>query len=238
MPRFFTDSIDSDLIELSGENGRHISRSLRMRPGETLTLCDGKGHECLCSITEITGDEVFLKVEERMNSSSEASVFLRLCQCLPKSDKMDLITQKVTELGVSEIVPVNSEFCIAKMAGKEEKKISRWQKIALEAAKQSGRGIIPNFANPMSFKEAVKNLPGEKILFYEHGGEALRDIVSPEMKEITIFIGPEGGFSPEEVAFAKENGVRTATLGPRILRTETAPITAASLIMYMTGNLE
>ena len=238
MPRFFTDDISPDIIHISGENGRHIAKSLRMRPGEELTLCDGKGSDCRCTVTEISGDEVFVKVEERVKSSSEPDVFLRLCQCLPKSDKMDLITQKVTELGVSEIIPVNSEFCIAKMAGKEEKKIARWQKIALEAAKQSGRGIIPNFASPLSFKEAVEKLPGEKILFYEHGGEALKDIITPEMKEISIFIGPEGGFSKDEVEFAKAHGVRTATLGPRILRTETAPITAASLIMYMTGNLE
>ena len=225
-------------VALSGEESAHAARVLRLRSGEEVRLLDGE-NLWAGELAQVDAKETTVLITEKC-ASPEAPAQAVLIQGLPKADKLELIAQKGTELGMWELWPVEMERSVAKAdkADKGDKKRERLSRIALEAAKQSGRGIIPNFANPMSFKEAVKNLPGEKILFYEHGGEALRDIITPEMDEITIFIGPEGGFSEDEVAFAKANGVRTATLGPRILRTETAPITAASLIMYMTGNLE
>jgi 16S rRNA (uracil1498-N3)-methyltransferase len=243
MPRFFIESSQTlpqagDCMSIDGENGRHISKSLRMKPGEKITVCDGRGNDCDCTISDISGELVTTQVNKVCKSQSEPSVFVTLYQCLPKSDKMELIIQKLTELGISRIVPVNSEFCIAKISGKEDKKLARWQKIALEAAKQSGRGIVPKIESPINFSQAVKNAPGEKIMLYEGGGEPLRNLVHDTDKEISFFVGPEGGFSVNELELAKVNHVKIATLGPRILRTETAPIAAVTVIMSETGNLD
>lgn len=244
MPRFFSD-IDfsriqtGDTVSIDGENGRHIAKSLRMRDGDEITLCDGRGNDCICRITDIANETVYARIEKKEKSCSEPGVFVTLYQCLPKADKLELIIQKVTELGCCEIVPVNSEFCISKIDGKQDKKLARWQKIALEAAKQSGRGIIPEIKLPISFSEAVKAAEGLKIMLYEGGGEPLRNLISGEQNgRISFFVGPEGGFSKKEVETAKENGVKIATLGPRILRTETAPIAAMAVIMSETGNLD
>ncbi|MDO4459150.1 MAG: 16S rRNA (uracil(1498)-N(3))-methyltransferase [Clostridia bacterium] len=242
MPRFFMDinALVGDTVTIDGENGRHLSKSLRVRPGEEVTLCDNRGKDYQAEVTEVVGDEVYAEVKSIQDSVTEPSVSVTLYQCITKSDKFELVTQKAVELGTDAIVPVSSEFCVAKIDGKEEKKIARWQKIAFEAAKQCGRGKIPEVRPSMSFKEAVKEAEGLKIMCYEHGGKPFRDIIADmgEEKNIAIFIGSEGGFSEKEVELAKENGVNIATLGKRILRTETAPICAISVIMALTGNLE
>lgn len=243
MPRFFTDrnlSAENQGATLcvDGENGRHISKSLRMRPGENITLCDGMGTDCLCRITQVDGETVWVEVISREASSSEPTTCVRLYQGLPKSDKMELVIQKSTELGVSAVIPVETEFCVAKISGKEEKKLARWQKIALEASKQSGRGRICTIEPPVSFKEALRTAPGKKIFLYEKGGEPLRKIINEDDTQVSIFVGPEGGFSKEEAELAESMGAFTATLGPRILRTETAPLAALAVIMCETGNLD
>ncbi len=242
MPRFFIDAdkLNQTSIEIDGENGTHLAKSLRVRVGEEITLCDGEGFDYRAAVTEIAGNSVFADILEKKKSETEPNRRVTLYQCITKSDKFDLVTQKAVELGAYAVVPVTSEFCVAKLDGKEEKKIARWQKIALEAAKQCGRGIIPEVKKPVKFKDAVKNASGLKIMCYEHGGESFTSLVgkSDENSDISIFIGSEGGFSENEVEFAKENGILIATLGKRILRTETAPIAAISVIMALTGNLE
>lgn len=238
MPRFFTGDISGDSLYITGENGRHIVKSLRMRAGEALTICDGMGTDAQCIIENIDEAGAYVKVLSRAKSSAEAGVQISLYQCLPKSDKMDMIIQKVTELGCVKIYPVNSRNCVVTVKGKEDKKCERWQKIALEAAKQSGRGVVPIVGNVLNFSEAVKTAPGTKIMFYEGGGQGIKEILSDKPREISIFVGPEGGFDPTEVQLAKENDVKIATLGPRILRTETAPIAGLTIIMYETGNME
>lgn len=236
MPRFFVDAILGDTVFLDGENGRHLTKSLRMRPGETVTLCDGRGTDYLCVIEETGDSAASLRVLEKAANRSEPDIRVTLYQGIPKSDKMDLIIQKAVELGCTRIVPTKTEFCISDIRGKEEKKRERWQKIALEAAKQSGRGIIPQILPPQSFGEAVASAPGTKILFYEGGGAPVGELLG-ESREYSIFIGPEGGLSEKEVSLAAEKGAKAATLGPRILRTETAPLAALSLLMYLTGNM-
>ena len=158
---------------------------------------------------------------------------------MPKADKLELITQKAVELGVTKIVPVLTSRSVSRPDAKSvSKKQERLQRIALEAAKQSGRGIIPEIGKMTDLESALRTAPGKKILFYEGGGEALGALISPDEAEVSVFIGPEGGFDAAEVQLAKQYGAAPATLGPRILRTETAPLAALSVLMYITGNMQ
>ncbi len=245
MPRFFTDALrfDTDTLTgqavVDGEDGRHISRSLRMRVGEALTVSDGTGFDYDGEIEEINGDTVTVHLTKQYKNKSEPTLRVTLCPGMPKGDKLELVTQKATEMGVSEIIPVLTDRSVSRPDGKSAaKKQERLQRIALEAAKQSGRGAVPQVGAMVGFKEAVRKAKGTKILFYEGGGLPLSKCLPENETDVTVFIGPEGGFAPEEVEFAKENGVVTATLGPRILRTETAPLAALAILMYMTGNME
>ena len=243
MPRFFTDALrfDEDIKQavIDGEDGRHISRSLRMRIGEALTVSDGSGYDYDGEIEEISGDVVTVRLLAQYKNQSEPTLRVTLYPGMPKGDKLELVVQKATEMGASEITPVLTDRSVSRPDAKSAaKKQDRLQRIALEAAKQSGRGAVPQVGTMTSFKEAVQNAKGTKILFYEGGGLPLSKCLPTGETEASIFIGPEGGFAPEEVEFAKENGVITATLGPRILRTETAPLAALSILMYITGNME
>lgn len=243
MPKFFVDSIDDDFLTIKGETARHISRSLRMRVGDILLVTDGSGTDCGCSIESIDGSEVHLKICYRQPSESEPTVQVTLYQGMPKGDKMDDIIQKAVELGVTKIVPVLTKRSVSRPDAKSaKKKQERYQKIALEAAQQSGRGIIPQVANMMNFETALQNAKEDKlILFYEGGGIPLRELVgecSDDVNSYGVFIGPEGGFEPAEAEAAQKAGCTAATLGKRILRTQTAPAAALSAIMLLTGNLE
>lgn len=245
MPRFFTDALrfDTDTqtgqAVIDGEDGRHIARSLRMRTGEALTVSDGAGVDYDGEIEEISGDTVTVRLTKQYKNKSEPTLRVTLYPGMPKSDKLDLVVQKATEMGAAAVIPVLTDRSVSRPDAKSAaKKQERLQRIALEAAKQSGRGAVPQVGAMQSFKEAVRTARGTKILFYEGGGLPLSKCLPPDETEVSVFIGPEGGFAPEEVEFAKENGVVTATLGPRILRTETAPLAALAILMYMTGNME
>lgn len=239
MPRFFTQDVDVDTARITGPDATHITRVLRMHPGEKLTVCDLAGHDYLCEILSADTGAVELRVLERTLTVAEPGVRVTLFQGVPKADKMEWIVQKSVELGVSRIVPVLTARCVSRpdptaMA----KKTARWNKIAFEAAKQSGRGILPRVDDAVDFKTAVGELAGMErgVLFYEKGGDAHGDLWGG-MREIGICIGPEGGFSEEEIKLAREYSVHICTLGPRILRTETAPLCVLSVIMFATGNL-
>ena len=240
MPHFFVDEeIESKEYSLCGEDGRHIAKSLRMKEGENLTLCSPSGTVHNCVIQKAEGDFVEVRVLSSEQSEAEPNVKVTLYQALPKGDKMDFIIQKAVEIGVTEIVPVISSRCVSRPDQKSlNKKVVRWQKIAKQAAMQSGRGIVPKVSEAVSFKNGVENAKGEKVIFYELGGEGVREILSDKPKEISIFIGSEGGFSGEEVDLVLKNDGRKATLGKRILRAETAPLVALTVIMYETNNLE
>lgn len=239
MPRFFLDNI-TESTEIIGENAHHISRSLRMKPGEELILCDKRGTDFLCEITDFTSDSVFCKVKEQFPTKSEPSVRLTLYQALPKLDKFELILQKSVELGIYRIVPVLTSRCISRPDEKSfSKKLERYEKISLEAAKQSGRGIIPEISGILSYKDALKAMSSHELslMCYEHGGKKLGELSLPSYKNISLLIGSEGGFSEEEVREAQENGVTPVWLGERILRCETAPLAAISIIMNLTDNM-
>ena len=172
---------------------------------------------------------------------NEPSIYVTLYQSLPKFDKMDLIVQKAVELGVSEIVPVLTKRCISRPDEKSiGKKILRWQKISKEASKQSRRGRIPKIGDLISLESAVKesNKSQVSMVFYELMGKKIGDIIKDTPKTISIFVGPEGGFDKDEILKMSSYNIKSATLGRRILRTETAPIAALSIIMYETGNMQ
>lgn len=248
MPRFFISYIPDETARIEGADARHIIRSLRMQPGEPLTICDSLGKDYDCEIESLEPEAVNLRILAIRETAAEPSVKVTLYQALPKSDKFDWVVQKTVELGVGRIIPVMTARCVSRPDEKSmRKKVERWQKIAVEAAKQSGRGILPRIGEPLSFSVAVeeaasraKEKNGGKaaaLLFYEGGGERILRLVDEGAEEISIFIGPEGGFDPSEVELAVKRGVQTATLGPRILRTETAPIAAMAALMQATGNL-
>lgn len=240
MPRFFSSDCNDDYCYISGSDAAHICKSLRMQVGENLTVCDQNGTDYYCTIDSIDLQQVKLAVLEKKLTLTEPDTSVVLYMALPKSDKMELIVQKAVELGVNKIVPVLTARCISRPDDKSmNKKIERYQKIAYEAAKQSGRGIIPKVCERMSFKQALKDAQqcDVKMLFYENGGNDIADVVKKETKSVAMFIGSEGGFEPSEVELAKNEGAFVATLGKRILRCETAPITALSIIMYLTGNM-
>lgn len=239
MPRFFMEPPIHDPVVITGEDARHISLSLRMKVGEALTICDGEGYDYDCEIEEIDPTQVIARIKEKVTSRSEPSVFVTLYQGVPKSDKFETVVQKAVELGVGAIVPVMMSRCVSRPDAKSmEKKIQRWQKIAESAAKQSGRGIVPQVLPCISYEKALKEAKGSKILFYECGGKPLTETVSPADREISIFIGPEGGISGQEYELAVAVGAKVSTLGPRILRTETAPLAALTAMMLLTGNME
>lgn len=240
MPRFFIDAVPEEQVLLTGDDAKHIARSLRMQPGESLTLCDSIGTDYHCEIERITEEGVLLRVLHFCTSVAEPTVKVTVYQGLPKADKMDSIVQKSVETGAVRITPVMTARCVSKPDEKSAaKKTARWQKIAEEAAKQSGRGVVPQVTAPVPFREAVRQAAqdGEIILFYEGGGQSIAELVTKETKSLAVFIGPEGGFEREEVELALRGGGKAGTLGPRILRTETAPIAALAAIMLASGNM-
>lgn len=240
MQKLFVDYIGGDKITLNEEQSRHIAKSLRMRKGDMLTLCTGDGTDYGCMIEEITKESVTLTVCYEQASNTEPSIKVSLFQGVPKSDKMEDIIQKCVELGIYEITPVLTKRSISRPDEKQAKKKQvRYNKIALEAAQQSGRGIIPKINDMTSFKNAVNSCDADlKIIFYEGGGKSLKSLINDDIKSVAIFIGPEGGFEKEEVDAVLGIGGINATLGKRILRTQTAPVAALSAIMTLTGNMD
>lgn len=239
-PRFFTENIGKTAV-ITGADAAHISRVLRMKSGDLAIVCDGRKTDCLCRIITADNACVELEILDKRENEAEPSVYLRLFQCLPKADKLEFIVQKAVELGASEIIPVISKRCVSRPDQKSgAKKLERYRRIAEEAAKQCGRGILPKVGETISFGEAVKevNPDGLGLIFYECGGESLKSLAGGvKSGAIDVFIGCEGGFEESEVELALENGIKAATLGKRILRCETAPIAAISVLMNLTGNM-
>lgn len=239
MPRFFLEKMNTETPVITGSDARHIGFSLRMKPGEILTVC-AEGTDYKCSINKITEDAVFLDILESQLCAAEPSVELTLYQAVPKLDKLETIIQKSVELGASGIVPVLTRRCISRPKPKDfQKKLERLNKIALEAAKQSGRGIIPEVMPIIDFKTAVSQMAETEcpIMLHEEGGVRFSELKTEGKKSFSLLIGSEGGFDPEEAELAKNAGINTVWLGERILRCETAPLTAISILMYITKNL-
>ena len=241
MPKFFIkkDDIVNNSVEIRGDTLNHIKNVFRLKIGDVLTLCDGEGTDYKATIEEENSEFIRAKILEMYETNSEPSVNITLYQGIPKATKMDLIIQKNVELGIKRIVPVICERTIVKFYSKkdEEKKVERWQKISQEASKQSGRGIIPVIEEPIKLKDALNRCSNYDlaIIPYEKEYErTLKNVLCENngAKEICMFIGPEGGFSEQEIEYAIQNNVIPVTLGNRILRTETASLYTTAIIIY------
>ena len=239
MPRFFTNEIDENNITLTGSDAVHVGRSLRMKPGEEISVSTtDSSAEYRCIIDSLTADAVYCDLAFIKEEGNELPSKLYLFQGLPKSDKMEFIIQKAVELGVFEIIPVSMKRCVMKLEDKKAPaKIQRWQGISEAAAKQSKRTVIPTVTMPMTFKEAIKYasecthkwVPYEMADGMPHTRELISSVKPGE--SVAIFIGPEGGFDQAEIDLARESGFEIITLGKRILRTETAGMVVLSLLM-------
>ncbi|MBR0359541.1 MAG: 16S rRNA (uracil(1498)-N(3))-methyltransferase [Clostridia bacterium] len=241
MPKFFTarENITDSQIIIDNEDANHIRKVLRLNTGDEITVCDGRGIDYTAVISEIGKNSIVCDIKDSKKCDTEPGVEITLYQGLPKAAKMDYIIQKNTELGICRVVPAKLSRCVVKLEDKsaEEKKIQRWQKIANEAAKQSGRGVIPEIAMPMTVDEIIDAVKDSDLVFVPYECETktrLRDIVeeTPDAKHISFIIGPEGGFDVTEIERFKSAGIKTVTLGKRILRTETAAEAVVSMLMY------
>lgn len=245
MPRFFVkpEDIENSFIKISGDEYNHIKNVLRLKASDIITVSDGLGMDYTARIDSFEANCVIADIISSNNNYTEPPIEVTLYQGIPKSDKMDLIIQKSIELGVSRIVPVKMDRTVVKFGSEKDidSKVTRWQRIALEASKQCNRGKLPKVDRPVTFDAALK-LSGNsqlRILPYENekSNKLKNALEKSEIKDISVFIGPEGGFSEAEVRSAEHANVLPVTLGPRILRTETAGIAVLSILMYELGDV-
>lgn len=249
MRRFFVrkEAIEGRNIRIEGEEARHICRVLRLGPGQMINVFDGTGHEYEVEILSVGIDSVNGRITGTVSAYREAPLPVTLVQALVKGDKMDYIIQKAVELGVSRIIPFQAERSVVRLPGdRAEGRVQRWNRVAREACKQCGRAVPPEVAEVTGFKAALELNRGQPgIIFYENEQaerKGLKALLSEQRDSIMgqgvcIYIGPEGGFSYSEVDTARAYGLHKASLGPRILRTETAGLAALSIIMYELGDL-
>lgn len=240
MYQFFVEEeqVHSDSISITGGDVNHIKNVLRMKNGEKIRVSSKSGQAYFCHISSILDDEVIAAIDNADETGTELDNHIVLYQGLPKGDKMELIIQKAVELGVSEIVPVAMKNCVVKLDEKKaQSKCKRWQAIAESAAKQSKRTVIPQIQMPLSWKQALEEAKELDVVLVpyenERGMEATREIFRsiPEGASIGVMIGPEGGFSPEEIA-QLDKDMHRISLGRRILRTETAGMATLSMLIY------
>lgn len=239
--RYFTKELAHGQAALTGSDAHHLANVMRARIGEQVVLCGPDGLEYTGTVTAITPGRVEFSVSEGAPSKAEPTVTTTLFVGYPKQGKLEEVIRHSVELGVTEIIPFFSRYCVA-TPKKEETKNERYNRIAAEAAKQAGRAQIPHVALPLENFSAVCRAMADydKVLFfYEGGGVPLRQLLTPDnTQRIALITGSEGGFSAEEAAAAAEAGAVTVGLGPRILRCETAPLAALTAAMLLTGNLE
>lgn len=248
MRKFFVKSnqINGNRIEIIDEDVNHIKNVLRLAEGEKIKICDSENvQNYVCEIAEIGNKTIICNILEEVPGEAEGNVELHIYQGLPKADKMELIIQKGTELGVFEFIPVSFKRSIVKLSGKDEtKKIERWQKISEVASKQSGRDLIPKVRNIINIKKLCDEIKNYDIVLVAYELEEENYIKSELLKikekiakyKIAVVIGPEGGIDEEEVNQMKQSGAKIISLGKRILRTETVALQISSIIMYELEN--
>ncbi len=244
MHSFFVspESFRKDKILITGPDVKHIARVLRMGEGDVIEILDGLGSAARARIDGVAKDAVICSRLEIYKPPGLPPVRVTILQGLPKGEKMEVIIQKATELGISGIIPVGCRRSVVQLKeGKAESRRERWQRIALEAAKQCRRPDIPVVGVPVDFAGALEAVPGDALLLMPWEAEnsrGLREVLSRENnRDVFILIGPEGGFEPGEVDMAVKRGALTVTLGPRILRTETAGPACLAVLMYQWGDL-
>ena len=235
MRRFFVDKADKPILKLTGDERKHLAEVLRARQGDKIVVCPNDGNDYIYEIVSFDKTSVTLNFIEQYVNPTEPDLFLCVYIALLKGDKTELEVQKLTELGVKKIVPFVCERTV-----KNTEKTERLLRAAHEASKQCGRAIIPEISEVKNFKEIISELSqyDSSVFAYEGaygGGYRLGDIVSGNEKSIALVIGPEGGFSDDEVNIALETGIKSVTLGKRILRAETAAIAGTAVIMQLCG---
>lgn len=238
MPKFFIkkENISDSKLILTGTDINHIIKVLRKKIGDILEASDGEGFEYKARITAIEEDKILADILEK-NDDIDSDIKITLYQSLPKSDKMDIIIQKCTELGISKIIPFISRYTIVVIdQNKEDKKIQRWRKIAQEACKQCRRSTIPQVTEVYDFDKLIDEISNYDlcIMAYEKESIKLKDVLKSHKnaKNIAIIVGPEGGFTEDEVKRVISKDAKTVSLGKRILRTETASMALLSIITY------
>ncbi len=238
MPRFFVSSplpSPGEAVTLVGDDARHITLSLRMKPGDPITLCDGRGTDACGEVVSV-GESVSVRVTEVSPSVAEPSFSATVFQAAVKGEKFDVVVRKSTELGAARVVPFVSSRCIYRPAvGERDKKADRWEKIAREAAMQSGRGAIPGIGETLAFGAMLTEAAKADIALFcwEGATESVRSVIRDRRPaSVAVVIGPEGGFSEQEAESARSAGLAPVSLGARILRTETASGAVLSVLAY------
>lgn len=247
MHRFFVapDAVTGSVVTITGDDVHHIARVLRLGPGDVISVLDGTGAEYEVAISELREGAVLGKIRRVTARASEAAAKITIVQGLPKGDKMDLVIQKCTEIGVSTIIPAVTARSVVRLGDgdRAERKAARWRRIAQEAAKQSGRGVVPEVKDIVSLRGALEMaVPAVDLAVIPwelEKGTGLRKVLEsrPDARSFAVFIGPEGGFDLSELEVARAAGAVPVSLGPRILRTETAALVVAAAILYHTGDL-
>ena len=237
MHRFFLDGKIDGMAHIDGKDAKHIRDVLRMNEGDEIIVCDGEMTDYVCRILGFSKNRAEILPLYVRQSEGEPKIKVALYQGLPKRDKFELIIEKSVELGVFSLTPVNTVRSIPVIEGKEEKKLVRWGSISMAAAKQSGRGIVPEVRRVSEFKDAVDEAAEDCDLvlfpYEEELNTHIRDVISDfKGGKIAVFIGPEGGFDPAEAEYALSKGAVPVSLGKRILRTETAGMACLAMIMY------
>jgi 16S rRNA (uracil1498-N3)-methyltransferase len=244
--RFYVEppALEGDDVALAGGLAHRLSRVLRLRAGDEVVLFDGAG-EALVRIERITPERVEAAVVERREGAREPHVAVHLYQCISKGERFEWLIEKATEVGVARFVPLVAARSVVKTSG-DGNRLERWRRIAVEAAEQSGRGRVPAVEAPQRFTPALEDARGVVLLPYEGAGEpapgvhaVLNERIDElfALGEVSVFIGPEGGFEPAEVEQALAAGAAVVTMGERVLRSETAGLVAATLVLHATGEL-
>lgn len=246
MPKFFVtgDKITENSIIIDTSDAAHISRVLRLSEGDSITVCDGMGTDYEAVIEKTEEKSIICSVKSRYPSCTEPNIEVTLFQGLPKASKMEYIIQKTTELGIAKIVPVKLARCVVRIDSEKDakKKTDRWRKISEAAAKQSGRGIVPEIGDIVTLDEVLKQRGEYDLFFVPYECEeqkTLREILlsKENVKKVGFIIGPEGGFDLNEAEKIRKSGISTVTLGKRILRTETAGEAVTAMTMYEIGDV-
>ena len=231
------DSFKQGVITLSGDQARHLREVLRLKPGDEVYVFDGLGHEFRCTVSNARRDSAELRIEaEAQPAKPESQLQLNLCVALLKGEKFDLVVQKATELGVTKVTPLMTRYADVHLrdAADASKRVARWQRIAMEAAKQSGRAFVPEITLPVAFDEALA-IEGLGVMFSERGGEPFESL--PATTSITALVGSEGGWTDDEIEAARARNFHVVTLGGRVLRAETAAIAVTVLLQHRFGDL-
>ena len=224
-------------IELDSDASNHVGKVLRMKQGYQITLFNGNGSDYAATISDITKKTVTVSIDNSRETHSESCLYTHIGQVISRGDRMDYMIQKSTELGVSEITPLTSERCEVKLKGdREEKRIKHWQQIAISAAEQCGRAKVPSINAIMPLDEWIKNKPADELglVMHHRTTQSLKDIRKPQ--KTRLLIGPEGGLSEQEIESAINHQFVATTLGPRVFRSETAPIATLSIIQWLWGD--